>query len=130
MKKEVKSCYGSCRRSWAYCPHSWSPSQRSQDPNPPALPVQRKDLNIFLHLTSSWPESEVFLHRCAGQDRTWRLLREPFKAECKGRLHWQPGPGDMSGRWTWVGRLASTSKVCNTHPTAQKQTEEIKQMDH
>ena len=80
-------------------------------PAPLALPVQRRDLYIFLHLASLWPESEVFLHRCAGQDRTRRLPREAFKAKCKGRSPWQPGAGDISGRWARVARIASTSKV-------------------
>ncbi|XP_019522800.1 PREDICTED: uncharacterized protein LOC109395868 isoform X2 [Hipposideros armiger] len=43
-------------------------------------------------------ESGVLLHRRTEQDCTQRLPREAFKAKCKGRPHWQPGPGDLNGR--------------------------------
>lgn len=38
MRKEVQSCCGLWRRSWACCPHSWPPSQRSQGSSLTGLP--------------------------------------------------------------------------------------------
>lgn len=97
------------------------PSQRSQDPrlHRPS-PVQSKEglehlstLHPCMSLKSFFTDVLDMTAHGGCPESLSRLRRRQAALQARAGML----------RWAWVGRLASTSKVCNTHPTAQKQTE-------